>query len=182
MHSIRLHNQLQKDTVYKPSMYLEHKFLNLIQAIESYHRRMHNGKYLSDNNYVQIYEKLIEAIPKDTDESFRENLKQRLKYHNEFSLWKRLKEVLGMCGDVTKLLIHNNKKFIKDVVEMRNFLTHYTKDLETKIQEDERLIDFFLQLKFILEICLLIELGIRMEKIRFLISRNRRYQQLGEIM
>lgn len=169
-------------TLYKPSMYLEHMFLNMIQAIESYHRRVHDGKYLSDDNYVQIYEKLIEAIPQDTDKSLRESLKQRLMYHNEFSLKKRLKEVMGMCGDVTNLLIHDNKKFIEDVVEMRNYLTHYTKDLETRIQKDERLIDFVLQTKFILEICLLIELGIPMEKIRFLISRNRRYQQLGEIL
>jgi hypothetical protein len=169
-------------TIYEKSMNLEHRFLNLIKAIESYHRRAHDGKYMSDDDYLQIYKKLIEAIPKDTEENLSESLKQRLMYHNEFSLRKRLKEVIDMCGDATNLLIHNNKRFIENVVEMRNFLTHYTKDLERRTQKDKELAYLFLQTKFIMEICLLIELGIPMEKIRPLISRNRRYQQLGEIL
>jgi hypothetical protein len=169
-------------TVYKPSMYLEHRFLNLIQAIESYHRRVHDGKYLSDDNYTRIREKLIEAIPKDVSKSFRDSLVQRLKHHNEFSLGKRLREIMDMYGDVTNMLVHDNKRFIRDVVDMRNFLTHHTKDLERRIQKDERFIDLFLQMKFILEICLLIELGMPIEKIRFLMSRNRKYQQLGGVL
>jgi len=41
-------------TLYNPSMYLEHEFLSLIQAIESYHRRINDGKYLPDSDYAYI--------------------------------------------------------------------------------------------------------------------------------
>lgn len=166
-------------TLYNPSMYLQHQFLSLTRAMESYHRRTCHGKYLPDEYYERIRETLVEAIPQDVDKEFRESLKQRLEYHNEFSLRRRLKEVLRKCGNVSDLLIHDHKAFIDDVVNTRNFLTHYDKALETKARSSQGLFGLVQRMKFMLEICLLTELGIPMEKIKDLISRNRRYQFLA---
>jgi len=168
-------------TLYNPSMYLQHEFLSLIQAMEAYHRRIHDGKYLPDDDYTHVYETLIKAIPQKIDDSdFRKSLKEKLKYHNEFSLRKRLKEVLKKCGDVMNLLIHNNEKFIEDVRNTRNFLTHYDKSIEMKAKSGQELYKLNQKIKFILEICFLIELEMPMETIKALVSRNQRYQYLAK--
>jgi hypothetical protein len=167
-------------TLYNPSMYLQHEFLSLIQAIESYHRRVDEGKYVSVDDYKQIYETLITTIPQELDTDFRESLKQKLKYLNEFSLRRRLKEILEKCGDVVNLLIHDNKRFIEDAVNTRNFLTHYDKNLDSKAKSGPELYTLVQKMKFILELCFLVELEMPLETLKALISRNRRYQYLAK--
>lgn len=49
--------------LYNPNMFLEHQFLSYIQAIESYHRRMIGGHYLSKESYESVANVLIENIP-----------------------------------------------------------------------------------------------------------------------
>lgn len=166
--------------LYNPSMYLQHEFLSLIQALESYHRRVDDGKYVSDDDYTQIYETLISAIPQELDNDFRESLEQKLKYHNEFSLRKRLKELLKKCGAVGNLLIHDNERFVEDVVTTRNFLTHYDKSIEMKAKTGQELYRLVQKMKFILEIGFLIELDMPVETIKALVSQNQRYQYLAK--
>jgi hypothetical protein len=168
-------------TLYKSSMYLQHQFLSLIQAIESYHRRIYGGKYLPDADYTQICETLVKAIPREVPNDFSRSLKNRLRYHNEFSLRKRLKAVLGKYEEVVNLLILDNERFIEDVVNTRNFLTHYDKSIKTKaITDPQELYRLIQKMKFILEICFLVELEMPTETIKALLSRNRRYQYLAK--
>lgn len=164
--------------LYSPRMYLQHKFLSLTQALETYHRRIHGGKYVADNEYKPIYESLINAIPEKLDSDFKTSLKTRLKYDNEFSMRKRLKEILTKCNDILSPLIPDKKIFIDDVVNTRNFLTHYDKSLEGKEKNGKELYDLTEMMHFILDICFLEEIGIPGEKTKNLISRNKRYQYL----
>jgi len=166
-------------TLYNPSMYLQHEFLSLIQALESYHRRVKEGKYVSEDDYTEIYKTLISVIPQKLDNYFKESLIQKLKYHNEFSLRKRLVEILKKCEGVENLLIHNDESFVKDIVNTRNFLTHYDKNIEMKAKNGQELYELTQKIKFILEICFLIELEIPIETIKALVSQNQRYQYLA---
>jgi hypothetical protein len=136
---------------------------------------------LSDDNYTHIHKTLNKAIPQEVKDDFRKSIKQKLKYLNEFSLRKRLKEILEKCGDVVNIIIHDNERFIEDVVKTRNFLTHYDKNIEMEAKSDEDLIKLVQKLKFILEICFLIELEIPVETITSLISRNKRYKYLEKL-
>lgn len=168
-------------TLYNPSMYLQHKFLSLIQAIESYHSRVYGGKYLSDNDYMPTREALLKVVcQKINDDDFRKSLKEKLKYLNEFSLQKRLKEILKKCGDVINLLIQDNEEFIEDVKNTRNFLTHYDKNIERKAKSGQELYMLVQKMKFVLEICFLIELEMSVETIKALVSRNQRYLYLAK--
>lgn len=167
-------------TLYNSSMYIQHEFLSLIQALESYHRRIHDGKYVPEDHYSQIYDVLIDAIP-DVDKDFKESLKQKMKYHNEFSLRKRIKEIFIQCNNLTNLIIPNKTEFIEDVVNTRNFLTHYDKKIESKAKTGQELYHLVQKIKFLLEICFLIELEISKENIETLVSRNRRYQSIANI-
>lgn len=80
-------------TLYNTRMYLENHFLSLIQAIESFHRRIYGGKYLPDEDYKEVYDTLVTAIPEDVESELKDRLMEYLKYGNEFSLRKRLKKI-----------------------------------------------------------------------------------------
>lgn len=164
--------------LYSSKMYLQHKFLSLTQALETYHRRIHGGEYVSNKDYGALYEALINAIPSGLDPDFKTSLKMRLKYHNEFSLRRRLREILIKCDEVTAPLVPNKESFIEDVVNTRNFLTHYDKSLEGKEKNSQELYDMTEKISLILEVCLFEEMGMTQELINKVVSRNRRYQHL----
>jgi len=160
-------------------MYLEHSFLSLVQAIESYHRRMHEGKYLSADDYKTVYQTLIEAIPKSpVDKDHYQSLKSRIYYGNEYSLRTRLKRIFKDYEDLLALLIDNKSNFINDVVNLRNYWTHYDKSLEEKVVKGQEKYILVQKLKFIIEVCFLAELGLSSEKIKDLIDRDQRYSRL----
>jgi hypothetical protein len=166
-------NDLYFGTLYNSSIYLQHAFSSLIQAIETYHRRTHDGKYLTDEEYLKVvYPILIKSLPSTIDENFRESLKGKLLYLNEFSLRKRLKEILEYCGNLTEHFIKNKSEFIENTVDTRNYLTHFDKKLEGKAKQEEKLNLLTQQLKFVLEICLLQELEISDTTIGNLIARK----------
>lgn len=166
-------------TLYNPYMYLEHSFLSLIQAIESYHRRMHDGKYLEDEDYDKVYQSLLEAIPHPPVESDHyQSLKSRIYYGNEYSLRTRLKNLFNDYGDLLNVLIDNKNVFINDVVNLRNYWTHYDKSLEEIVKKGQERIILHQKLKFIIEVCFLVELGISFDKIKELIDNDQRYYSL----
>jgi len=169
-------------TLYNPRMYLQHQFLSLIQAIEAYHRRKFEGKYLSDDDYEPIYEKFKKFInelaiePSSKEASFKEALKSKLKYGNEYSLRKRLKDLFEKYKEVVDHFIENKDIFINRVVDTRNYLTHYDKNLREKAVDGEQLYYVTQQLKIVIVICLLSELGFNFKEIKNLLAKNRRYR------
>lgn len=164
-------------TLYKPSMYLEVQFLSLIQAVESYHRRRFGGKYLSDEDYKEVCDTLVNAIPDSVEGGFKDSLKSRIRYGNEFSLRTRLRRLFDSdeYQEILSEFAENKNAFIGEVVDTRNYLTHY--EGKEKAAIGEELDPFIQKLKILLEICLLTELGFSSEEIKKLFSRNKRYQR-----
>lgn len=72
---------------YSPHMYLEHKFTNITQAIESYHRRRFRNQSLTEEEHHYR----LEAIFAETPEDYRDWLREKLKYSNEPSFRNRIK-------------------------------------------------------------------------------------------
>jgi len=163
-------------TLYNPRMYLQHQFLSIIQAVEAYHRRKFEGKYLSDEDYEPIYNTFKDMTNKlDAEASFKDALINRLRYGNEFSLRKRLKDLFADYHSITQNFIKDENNFINRVVDARNYLTHYDKKL-INIADGKDLYRITQKLKTILQICLLYELGFDGEEIKSLFLRNRRYK------
>jgi hypothetical protein len=96
-------------TLYNPRMYLEHRFLSLIQAIESFHQRTYGGEYLSDKDYKVVYDALVTAIPEEVGSDLKDRLKEYLKYGNEFSLRRRMKEIFDNYQEILDRFIENKK-------------------------------------------------------------------------
>ncbi len=45
-------------TLYNKHLYLENKFLNFVQALETYHRRVYGGKYMDNDDYEELQKNL----------------------------------------------------------------------------------------------------------------------------
>jgi len=159
-------------TLYNPRMYLEHRFLSLVQAIESYHRRTMKNFELSEEEHEKRIMEILNAVP----HGHKKWLRNKLAYSNEPNLRRRLKEILEKFADVLDKFIPKKDSFINKVVTTRNYLTHYDEKLKEQSAEGEELYRLTQKLKILLEICLLKELGFTSDNIKSLISRNRRYQ------
>ena len=158
-------------------MYLQHQFLSLIQAIEAYHRRKFEGKYLSDEKYEPIYKKFEGIINKlGIEDPFKDALKSKLKYGNEYSLIKRLRDLFEKYREIFDNFIDDRVAFINKVKDTRNYLTHYDKNLMENAVDGEQLYYVTQQLKIVIVICLLSELGFNFKEIKNLLVRNRRYK------
>ena len=59
-------------TIYTQRLYIEHRFLNLIGAVEFYHRRTSGGKYQTDDEYRNgLYKQLVDSIPGGLPDGFK---------------------------------------------------------------------------------------------------------------
>lgn len=77
-------------SMYFSEMYPRFHFLNLIQAVETFHRNMRKGQYLTEEDFKPIRTALTSAIPEGIADDLREALKSKIRYGYEYSLRKRL--------------------------------------------------------------------------------------------
>ena len=120
--------------IYNDYLFIQFRFLGLIQALETYCRRVQGGKYLPDAVPRGIAAALKAALPPTTPQDLRNSLVQgKIKYGNEYSLRKRLRELLCSLEDeTTKLIADSPGKFAEDVTATRNYLTHYSSELQAQ--------------------------------------------------
>lgn len=165
-------------TIHSPQLFLENEFLNLINSMEAYHRRRRDVKYVSDDEYTPIYGELVKAIPEGLDASFRASIKARLKYLNEISLRKRLKELVDLCDCTFNLFSYGKDDFIEAVINTRNYLVHYDERLKGLSREGIELKKMNLALDALVFSCLLIEIEAPNSLIVESVKRNRKYASI----
>ena len=163
--------------IYNTKQYLTTKFLNLIQALESFHRRIYNGKYIDDDEFVTVYDGLLKNIPESVSKDFFESLKSKLEHLHEYSLQKRIKDILNSCKPYHELILDDKKSFIEDVKNTRNYLTHYDEKLKSKAKTSADLYVLNIQLRLVLELCILIQLGTKLN-IENILKSHSEYRQL----
>lgn len=165
-------------TLYNPSLHINYQFLNLIQSLESFHRRIFGGKYILDEDYDSQRNSFISAILPNTAIGFRESLCNKITYLNEYSLSKRLKDIIEKHSEIVKASINATADFIRDTVETRNYLTHYDEKLKARAKKGHDIYWLSQKIRLLLEICLLSELGIPDETVKNLITRNQKHREL----
>ncbi|MEM2888041.1 MAG: hypothetical protein QXI71_02715 [Candidatus Bathyarchaeia archaeon] len=156
-------------TLYNPRMYLQHQFLNLIQAVEAYHRRTMKNYELPEEEHAKRLEETIKATPSE----HKEWLKNKLAYSNEPTLRRRLKDIFEMLSISAKEeFCPDEDHFISKVVDTRNYLTHYDEKLKEKAAQGQELYDLAKKLEKLLKMCILKELGFAQDKIKKLIHKK----------
>lgn len=156
-------------SLYNYEMYLEYKFLSLIQAIEALHRIKYsnNSKYMSDGEYRIIIDKLKDASTPFIEKPFRDILFDKMRYGNEYSLRQRFKELFS---DIFLTIFSTSKpklkKFIGRAIDTRNYLIHQDSNLESITFHDNEFFHANTILKTLLEVHLLNELGIEVDEMQ----------------
>src|SRR5205085_11828188 len=160
-------------TYFFPDMPPPQVFLNLAHAIEAFHRVTIGGQYQTDEHYrAGLQQILHHAIPDDIAKDFRESLQNKLRFLHEYSLRKRLKDVLRRFEGLLNRYIGANDIFIENVAEARNRLVHATADRPAP--DYPELWNLAQQLAMILEISILSEIGFDAGRIQTIIARGKR--------
>jgi ApeA N-terminal domain 1 len=163
-------------TFYNTKLYLRFQFLSLIHALESYDRIQNQSNYLSEAAYEAVRASLVSAIPTNTPNDLKMSLKNRIKYGNQYSLRKRLNNLMKSFEEATaRLVADDSTAFVERIVETRNYFTHYTEEL--KVNAVIGGADLFYtthRLRIFLTILLLKELGIEEYVIVQAIRSNRK--------
>jgi hypothetical protein len=112
-------------TYYNSHMYVETEFLTLIQSIEIFHRRLVGGSYLSVEEWQPHYEAMVSAIPGEIKAGHRAALKNRLKYGHEFSLRKRVENLIeSLSADARNHITKDFADFADECARTWNTMVH----------------------------------------------------------
>ena len=109
-------------------MYLENQFLNLVQAIESYHRRQIKNHVLPKDEHKNRLEIVLDSVPGE----YKEWLKDKLQHSNEPTLKERLIELFESIPEIINELIKDKEAFATQINNARNYFTHHDESLKKK--------------------------------------------------
>ncbi|NQT78710.1 MAG: hypothetical protein HQ565_13440 [Bacteroidetes bacterium] len=107
------------------------KFMDIVRAIETFHRRTHNSNRLPIAEYDQLVNSILSDVKISKED--KEWLENKLRYGNEPTLHKRIKEMINQSNtSILKDSSGNIRKFCQRVVDSRNYYTHYDESLVGK--------------------------------------------------
>lgn len=158
-------------TLLNDELFTNNKFLNLVQALESYHRRRYNGYELDKIQHQKRIDEIIENIPLQ----HKDWVTKKLVYSNEINLKKRIFEILKEQKSILDPYIKDIKSFSFKITNTRNYLAHFNKDIFENTYQRIDMHYAYIKLKVILVICFLKELGFNNEEIKTMIYKNKQY-------
>jgi ApeA N-terminal domain 1 len=149
------------------------ELLNMAHALEAFHRATVGGQYQTDEDYeAGLKQILINAIPSDLAPDFRASLKRKMDFLHQFSLKRRLKDILRRFASSVTPFLGDRDAFIEAATEARNRLVHASKANPTT--DYSKCWGFAQQLGLVLEVGILAEIGFKEEAINRIIHRGKR--------
>lgn len=158
------------DAIYNHYLYEINYFLNLISALETYHRRTSTESFFEPSYYQELIKKIKEALPSDNKRL--NDWFKKFDHMNEVSLRNRLKGICNRFKNVFNDIEPETKNFISKVVYTRNYYTHYSEELEAIIIKREDFNRYNSLLNVLIQLCLLSELGFDEDAMKQAIRRN----------
>jgi hypothetical protein len=156
------------------SLPAEVRLLLLSQALESFHRNVYGGGYLTKEEYEPIYSAIVDAIPGGVDSSLRESLKWGLRYGYQYSLRRRLKALLqNLQEDTLSTLKISRDDFVDQVKTARDFFTHWDRGSTKDSMKGFDLWNLVSKLEAITRLVLLKHLGVNEQMILTRMLGNR---------
>lgn len=175
LRSIRV---LYLSALYGDHPYVENKFLSMCQAAEVFHRRFRRGEYMDSNRYdSEVLPLLISRIPADLPEGLAEVMQQRFEYLNEFSLAKRLKELVAENREIVLEFVPDIKDALRAIVEARNQFTHFSPRNKRTDFSGGTILYYVDVLRMIVELSVLREVGVPSEILRKAAVESERYRR-----
>jgi len=157
------------DSFYSKGIFDENKFLNMVQGLETFHRRFRKNKILEEKEHKKRKVEVLTSTPLK-HKKWIENL---LNFSNEPTLHMRLEQILLELDIKTiQKIIKDKEQFIKDVKNSRNYYTHYDKSLEKKAKKGSALFYLKEKLKILLICIVLKETGFSNQQIEKLLEKK----------
>ncbi|MCD4646334.1 hypothetical protein AR454_28640 [Bacillus mycoides] len=152
---------LYLNTLNYKQMSIERHFLNLVQALESYHRRTRRNYTIDPQSHQKKVQEILESAP----EEHKKWLSERLNFSHEPTLQNRLLDLVPDDEDMFIFFKGSTdvEDFIKKVKNTRNYHTHYDSKLERKALKGEELEFSCVILRSMVEYYLLKEIGVSKE-------------------
>lgn len=149
-------------TMETQDLLLDQRFMYLVEAFESLHRFRYGGTYMEKDRYLrEVHPLLIAAIPTSLDSSFASSIRDRMKYHYEFSLRKRIEHFTNSCTVELRSAIPDFAAFALAVADTRNYLAHRNEDLKSAALQGSRLLE---ATRMLSEVVRVLVLGLAKEK------------------
>lgn len=164
-------------------MLMDHQFLDVVQAAESYHRRTYNGRYLQMDQFDEIRAAVIRAIPPTTDRIFVDAFKNKLKHANDFSQRRRLKELISAHASLAAPVLPGPGSFVEDVIKTRNYLTHLDESAKAGARTSgSELLAMTLRLRVLLQVCFLREIGLSEDRIKRAVRNSYEFKHVSTLV
>jgi ApeA-like protein/HEPN superfamily Apea-like protein len=155
---------LYRSLFYSNRLFIDAKFLNIAQSLESLHSILFNGEYLSYDKFVEQKEKALQSVPAELTEWVEDalsNANYKRFRQKIFELLNNKKETAGRFVDDLEL-------FAKRVTSTRNEFVHHNKQKWTF--QKEELPSAIYRLTMIFELYLLEVLGFSDDKVKELLE------------
>lgn len=141
---------------YAEAIYLQHDYITLVQAIESFHRETRGGRFLAKPIWKAVRHALWTAIDSKTiplSADDRAAIKQRLSHVAEHTLASRLDDLLEIFKDFTVMFVPDRTDFIRNVIKVRNYWTHYDSKRATGRLDELEIHALTIRLETLMELC-----------------------------
>jgi hypothetical protein len=155
-------------------MYVEHRFLNMFQALESFDRRTFQPPAVKTQKHEERLNTILASI---RDVKDRKWLEQALRHSHEPNAADRIKhlvETLNASWLLTPSDIDLSANF-------RNYHTHFDPRTEAKLPPAEKRVlvmhNLAVRLRVLCELVLLNAVGFRMDEVRDLVKGTRRLER-----
>jgi hypothetical protein len=157
------------------------KFLNIIQAIESYHSERNDSQIIltEKDKFFEKKKKALSLVMKD-DKQLANWIDTKFSYFT--TLRSRLKELIEEASPVLISVLDNNELFVSRVIDSRNYYTHYDTEKRIKAAHGTELEAITGLLRVLLGFNILLECGVSKEKCVELILRYNYYKAIQDIV
>lgn len=160
------------DSFYNPEKAPENRLLNIVQAMETFHRLLKTSPLFPMEEYKSWAATLVDQV----DPKYKDLLKGKLNFANEPTLHNRLEDLINSVVNIetVKKVVGDQEQFIRDTKNTRNYYTHYDKRLEKKALKGAELMFLSQKLRLVLIAVVLIETGFKHDEINLLLKKIER--------
>ena len=161
-------------TMRSPFMYVEHRFLNMFQALESFDRRTFQVPPEKLQARKERLDRILNAVSNMKERAW---LEQALRHSDEPAAADRIRHIVESLHADWLL----SKPNIDLAASLRNYYTHFDPKIEARLPPiEERVLamhDLAVRLRVLCELVLLNSIGFDIEKVHELIKATRRLER-----
>ena len=145
-----------------PKQTIESTFMDMIQAIEAYHRRCKNNEIIKK----ELYFSKLDLILQKVDEDDRAWIKEKMAFGYEPTLADRLNDLINYDKyPFLSSIIADKNKYVTNIKNTRNYYTHFDERLSSKKLEYNEMYHVTEFLEIFLVFLLLEQCGVSIDKI-----------------